>query len=155
MVQLFDEVDADHNGSISYKELTGAVEAHLSKIAVAWRRDGSVSIESNLSDYAQGSEVEVDYAVAGSPPIAEQSLAGASAGVGTEPAVAWRAAMDDVHQKRLDDLAAQVEQLEDAKAEAVEVEDYGRAKELKGEVDDLKALIEKEKEVSNLRPQDP
>ena len=155
MVQLFDKVDADHNGSISYKELVGAVEAHLSKVAVAWRRDGSVSIESNLSDYAQGSEVEVDDAVAGSPPTAEQSLAGASAGVGTEPAVAWRAAMDDVHQKRLDDLAAQVEQLEDAKAEAVEVEDYGRAKELKGEVDDLKALIEKEKEVSNLRPQDP
>ena len=32
MVQLFDEVDSDHSGSISYKELIAAVEAHSSKI---------------------------------------------------------------------------------------------------------------------------
>eukprot|EP00618_Florenciella_parvula_P035784 CAMPEP_0119478320 /NCGR_PEP_ID=MMETSP1344-20130328/8113_1 /TAXON_ID=236787 /ORGANISM="Florenciella parvula, Strain CCMP2471" /LENGTH=586 /DNA_ID=CAMNT_0007512483 /DNA_START=41 /DNA_END=1797 /DNA_ORIENTATION=+ len=32
MVQLFDEVDSDHSGSISYKELVAAVEAHSSKI---------------------------------------------------------------------------------------------------------------------------
>ena len=32
MVQLFDEVDYDHNGSISYKELVAVVEAHSLKV---------------------------------------------------------------------------------------------------------------------------